>query len=227
MKLLNRGPSPKYCQLAKCRVMPGHATRELDSFIVAYKSILEESKGFEIILSDGDVRLLAELCAKYLAPLANGGEDDLGRLSGIEGLVSTAMDPSGTRRLDDRAAETRRNLQRIRSEALRSAMEREARVRSESNIIGPDGNPVAREETMARDSDVEVDKAEVHAEMSTDLKSVIENNLAVMRTASGKPIRNDPKSVVAKPGGTPVPTDPKYYQSMNRTVPPGQPELPK
>ena len=62
---------------------------------------------------------------------------------------------------------------------LREDREREERVRSESNFIGEDGNPVVRVD-LAQAKMMSNLKPEFHEEMTSDLKSVLENNLAVM-----------------------------------------------
>ena len=223
MKLINNGRTPRYCQLAGCSVRPGHATRELDSFTASWKSILEKSKGFDIVLSEDDVSLLSELCAKYLVPLIS---EEFEKLAGVEGLVETLRNPDGLADIRKRARDGRAMIQKIRAEAMRREAEREARVQAESNIIGPDGNPIPKVSLEAKDAKLKDLKPVRHDEMTTDLKSVIENNLAVMTTASGQRLdKMGPRTVVATPGGTPVPTDPAAYRKP-RTVPAGQPELP-
>lgn len=223
MRLLNRSRTPKYSSLAKCHVPAGKSTRELDVFSVAVQSVFGQAKGFDIILSDSDIRILAELCAKYLAPKVRDDPGALRGLAGADALAQTLRDPDGTKVLAERAIEVRKAIQGIRDKTRAEAAEKEARIRAESNIIGPDGNPVPRVDSVVQDKYKDV-KPELHKEMTTDLKSVIENNLAVMRTASGQPFTDD-KAVVAPPGGTRVSSNPKDYQKP-RTVPAGQPEMP-
>lgn len=223
MKLINNGRTPRYCQLAGCSVRPGHATRELDSFTASWKNILEKSRGFDIVLSEDDVSLLSELCAKYLVPLIS---EEFEKLAGVDGLVETLRNPDGLANIRKRARDGRAMIQKIRAEAMRREAEREARIQAESNIIGPDGNPIPKVSLEAKDAKFKDLKPVRHDDMTTDLKSVIENNLAVMTTASGQRLdKMGPRTVMATPGGTPVPTDPAAYRKP-RTVPAGQPELP-
>lgn len=225
--MINNGRTPRYCQLAGCKVQPGHTTRELDAFTASWKSVVDKSKGFDIILSESDVRLLAELCSKYLVPIVSNDPSVLKGMAGLAGLIDTMRDPDGTKVLGDRAREARAAMQALRSEAMRRERDREARIQAESNIIGPDGNPIAKVDLVSKDEHLKDVKPVRHEEMTTDLKSIIENNLAVMTTASGQKIENQngPRTVIAKPGGTPVPKDPAAYRRP-RTVPPGQPEMP-
>lgn len=221
MRLINKSSSPKYCQLANATIKPGGATRELDFFSKFMEDFEKKTKGFERILSDKDIHLLAELCKKHLVP----NLDDVLADAAIDDLKKTLKDPDGLKSIEDRAKAYRAAVQKARAEAIRKHNEQEARIRAESNIIGPDGNPIPKE-AMGAIADKEKNlKPEFHPEMHNDLKSIIENNLAVMTSASGQPFKtsDDKKAVVAKPGGTPVSHNPKDYQKP-RTVAPGQPD---
>ena len=222
MRLINKSSSPKYCRLANSTVKPGCSTRELDFLSKFLQDMEENTNGFEKILSDKDIHLLMGIFAKCLSP--SSGDD-----SGVEELVKTLNDPDGIKAIDKRARERRAAIQKARAEALKEFNDKEARIRSESNIIGPDGNPIPKEAIVAAGKGEDI-KPELHPEMHNDLKSLIENNLAVMTTASGKPIRNPDdsktegaKTVMARPGGTPVSHNPKDYQKP-RSVAPGQPD---
>lgn len=200
MRLLNRLTSPRYCSLAGVRLPPGGTSRELDCFLKPYREILDKSKGFEVILSGEDLDLLAELCSRFLAPAVKEGMD-LGKFAGLEGLEKYLSDPDGTLAIAEQAKAVRDGVRRIREEARRAKMEKEARIALESNIIGPDGNPIPRADMAARESSEPL-KAERHPEMSTDLRSIMENNLAVMTTASGQPIdKTDTGTVRTMEGG--------------------------
>jgi len=220
MRLLNKAPIPKYSPLAKTTLKPGMASRELDTFSKAWSTVVDQTKGFEVILSDADIHLLATLCDRFLAPKV----ESLSKDASLEALADTLRDPDGTKRMEAAAKAKRVALQKARQEVMREYRDKEARIQAESNIIGPDGNPIPHVKEVSKNGE-EV-KPVLHPEMGNDLKSIIENNLAVMTTASGKPITNKegPHTVVAKPGGSPVSHNPADYQ-RGRTVPPGQPEF--
>jgi hypothetical protein len=204
--------------LAATTLKPGMASRELDTFLKAWEGVLNQSKGFDIILSDSDIRLLATLCERFLVPKVEA----LGADPSLEALAETLKDPDGTKKMEAAARAKRAAIQRAREKIMQEAREKEARIQAESNIIGPDGNPSPHAKEVSHDGQ-KVDP-KLHPEMTSDLKSIIENNLAVMTSASGKPITNKegPNTVTAKPGGTPVSHNPKDYQ--NSRVAPGQPD---
>lgn len=223
MRLINKSGANRYCSLAGTTVKPGMATRELNAFEDAWNALEKACRGFDIILSPKDIHVLVGLCSKFLAPAVDGlpPEDS----AALGELKAHLADPDGTACIEKAAIERTRAIQKLRAEVLKANLEREAAIRAESNMIGPDGNPIPKE--AAKIDGMKDVKPELHPEMHNDLKSVIENNLAVMRTASGQPISDMGRNaVVAKPGGTPVSHDPAYYQKMaeSRKTPPGVPE---
>jgi len=225
MRLLNRGNSPRYSELAGSTVGPGRSTRELDSFEKAVNSVFSRARGFEVVLSEGDIRLLAGLCAKYLAGSKSLESKELDDIAGIEALRASLRDPDGTKVLAERAMAVRGAVQKARREVMRERVEKEARVMAESNFLDETGNPIPHAGLIASDKRLQGLEPKKHDGMPNDMRSILENNLAIMTSASGQPLDNGSRTVVATPGGTPVPHDPKAYQKP-RTVPPGQPELP-
>ena len=218
MRLLNHSSSPKYSKAANTTVKPGKATRELDLFQTAIEDFLKATKGFTVLLSDKDISLLADLCAKYLLP--NIDTVDIPDLVAAEQLKETLRDPDGIKKIEDRAHELKQKIQEYRSKIIKENEARENHIKSESNFIGPDGNPVATVQSLSNSKEEEI-KPVLHNDMPSDLKSILENNLAVMTDASGRPFKNN---IVATPGGTPVSTNPKDYQGV-RNVPAGQPDF--
>lgn len=220
MRLLNKSSVPKYSQLARTSIGPGRFSRELDFFEKSVESIFNASRGFDIVLSDRDIGILVGLCRRFLEPRA---DEEIAKEAALEPLMKSLKDPDGLKNMEEWARGRRLAVQQARARIMKEAREKEERIRAESNMIGPDGNPIPKAEVAAMNEGKMKDvKPELHPEMSTDLKSIIENNLAVMTTASGNPIRS-PHDVVAPPGGTPVSHNPKDYQKP-RTVPAGQPE---
>lgn len=218
MRLINKGSTPRYSSLANITLRPGCASRDMDTFAKAIDGFVQGTRGFDVILSDRDVELLAGLCVKYLLPAFK--ELNPEKDASLSKLRDTLADPDGVKVIREAYKARTVAIQRARAKVMEEARRKEERIQAESNIIGPDGNPIPKVEMKAAAAgDV---KPELHPEMSTDLKSIIANNLAVMTTASGQPIRSA-HDVVAKPGGSPVSHNPKDYQKP-RTAPPGQPE---
>ena len=218
MRLINKGRSTKYSGLAKTTIKPGCSSRELDTFEKTISGFESSVRGFDVVLSEKDADILYSMCVKYLLPSFKN--IDCSKDEALAELRSTMEDPNGTKVFRDVYRARRAAIQAARAKVINEVREKEARVRSESNIIGVDGNPIASK--MSEDKSVSNVKPELHPEMSTDLRSIIANNLAVMTTASGKPISSQ-RDVVAKPGGSPVSHNPKDYQKP-RSVAPGQPE---
>lgn len=218
MRLINKGSFPKYSELAKTTLRPGCSSRELDTFEKTITDFEKSVRGFEAVLSEKDADLLYGLCVKYILPAFKDIDKETD--AAISKLRKTMDDPDGTRIFREVYRARHAAIQQARAKVIEAAREKEARIRSESNMIGPDGNPIPKTDVKSG-SGVDV-KPIRHPEMTNDLKSIIENNLAVMTTASGQPIRSA-HDVVAKPGGSPVSHNPKDYQKP-REAPPGQPE---
>lgn len=214
MYLINEQKTPKYSKLANKTINPGAKSRDLDLFAASYRQVKSATKGFKVRLSEEDLKILREIVNDWVV-----GELDEVRALG----ASEPYDPkSGFNKLIDRVIDKRKAYQRALSEHLRDHREKEARIQAESNYIDESGNPVNdRMLDQAVQKDIE---PELHPEMDNDLQKVLANNLAIMRTASGKPIENKP-GVVA--GSTVVPTDPKWYQKNKGDVPPGMPDFGK
>jgi len=212
MYLINDSGSQKYSKLANKTILPGGRSRDLDVFVSAYDGIRKDTKGFKVRLSDNDLRVLRSIVRDWVE----------GELLDEPGTACRADSRGGFDKLVDRIVSRRIERQSAISKAIRAEREKEARIQAESNFIDESGNPVNdKVVTQAVREDV---KPVVHEDMKDDLRSVLENNLAIMTTASGKPISNKP-GVVA--GSTVVPTDPKWYQSHKDDVPPGMPDFGK
>lgn len=218
MKLLNPFSAPKYSKLVNSTIKPGKTSRDISLFKDSIQNIIKSTQGFRIIMSEDDLHLLAELCEKYLLPNIN--TVDISDLSAGAQLKATLEDPDGLNRIKNEAIKLNREIRRYRSSLYEAHLEREKKIKSEENYIGPDGNPIAPVNTMSKMSEDNI-KPVLHTDMHSDLKSVLENNLAVMSDAHGNPYKN---TVIAPPGGTPVSTNPKDYQG-ERNVPPGQPDF--
>lgn len=219
MRLCNKEGVPKYSPMVNAVIKPGCFSRELPDFKEALEDIEKGSRGFDLALSHEDVEILARFCAKYLLPLFSE-KFDVKSDAAVAQLKKTLEDPDGTKVIGRRQMERVKAIHDIRTKARHEFQEKEARIRSESNMIGLDGNPIPK--AVATEAGQKVDP-KLHPEMHNDLKSIIENNLAVMTTASGKPIMS-PHDHVAPPGGTPVSHNPKDYQKP-RSAPYGQPEF--
>lgn len=215
MYLVNEHTSPKYSRLANKTINPGCRSRDLPDFAASYRQIKDKARGFKVRLSEEDLKILREIVNEWV----------VGELMEVEAL---GIDPDENSpkasfdRLVDRIIDKRKYKQRSIAVALANHREKEARIQAESNYIDESGNPVNdRMLDQAVQKDIE---PELHPEMDNDLSKVLANNLAIMRTASGKPIENKP-GVVA--GSTVVPTDPKWYQKNKGDVPPGMPDFGK
>lgn len=165
-------------------------------------------------MSEKDVCLLAELCRKHIFPKLD--DEALRRASGADSLRGALENPGGQKVLEERALERRKLIQRKRDEAIRNYRENEARIRSESNEVDELGNPIPKVSTSAADG-IENLQPKIHKEPGRDLKSVFENNLAIMRSASGQPITNLPPR--ASKGGTPVSSNPADYPKTHLPSP--------
>lgn len=212
MYLVNEQGSPKYSKLANKTINPGCCSRDLDVFAASYRQIKTASKGFKVRLSEQDLRILGEIVNDWVA-----GELDEVRSLGVE-----PDDRHGFDKIIDRIIDKRKAYQRALSEELKEHREKESRIQAESNYIDESGNPV--NDKMLDEAVQKEIVPELHPEMDNDLSKVLANNLAIMRTASGKPIENKP-GVVA--GSTVVPTDPKWYQTHKQDVPAGMPDFGK
>lgn len=215
MYLVNEQSSPKYSKLANKTINPGSRSRDLDVFAASYRQIKQSTKGFKVRLSEHDLMVLREIVNDWVV-----GELDEVRILGAE---KTPYDPkAGFNKLIDRVIDKRKAYQTALSAHLKERREKEAAIQAESNYLDESGNPV---NDKMLDQAVQKDiKPELHPEMDNDLQKVLANNLAIMRTASGKPIENKP-GVVA--GSTVVPTDPKWYQKHKDDMPPGMPDFGK
>lgn len=215
MHLINEQSTPKYSRLANKTINPGGRSRDLDVFSKAYRDIVAGTKGFKVRLSEEDLQVLRDIVDRWVV----GELVEVGSL----GIDSEPYDPkSGFNRLIDRIIDKRKAYQAALSARLKENREREAKIQAESNFLDESGNPV-NDKVMAQAVRDDV-KPELHPEMGSDLKSVLANNLAIMTTASGKPIESKP-GIVA--GSTQVPTDPKWYQAHKDDLPPGMPDFGK
>lgn len=214
MRLINTGSSPRYSSLAHVQLRPGGMSRELSTFSDLIEKFKKDTSSFEVVMSEKDIRLLAELCRKHIFPKLD--DEALRQASGADSLRGALDNPGGQKVLEERALERRKLIQRQRDEAIRSYRENEARIRSESNEVDELGNPITKVSTSAADGIKDL-QPQLHKEPGQDLKSVFENNLAVIRSASGQPITNLPPR--APKGGTPVSSNPADYPKTKLAAP--------
>lgn len=216
MRLKNISGNVRYSPLFGTTVNPGGTTRDLPVLVEAIDKVMSATRGFAVELSPADVACVSRLYERLVAPLLHGARIP-------DAPEGAARDPDGSKRNEERLVARRKARQEADARKLGAYREKEARIQAESNYLDESGNPVNdRLTASAAAQDVEPVR---HEEMSTDLKSVLENNLAVMRSASGQPIV-DPRAVVVPKGGTPVSSDPKDYQNRKHTLPPGMPDFP-
>ena len=211
MYLINTGRSPKYSSLANKVLNPGSRSRDLSLFSDAFNDILKKVSGFKARLSDSDIHVLSRLIDEWVSDELSGGGE----------VSAMSYDPgAGMRRVVNDLIARRKASKDAMSAALERQSERESRAMSESNFIDESGNPI-EDKTVSQASQRSIEP-ELHPEMADDLSKVLANNLAVMTTASGQPIKN-PGGVVA--GSTVVPHDPEYYRTHWTGLPPGMPDL--
>ena len=232
MVLVNDSGSVKYSGLAKTRLRTGESTRDLDVVQKFVDGVLSGTRGLRIRLSDRDFDAIERLCKAHSSQSRSRSE-----------VSAMAMPSGGRKSVEDRASDIIRGIriakQREFDSKLKDSREREARIRAESNIIGPDGNPV--NDRIVQDAVRKDIAPELHPEMTSDLDNVLANNLAVMQEEPKKKERpvislglddfrkpHEPgkNSIVAKPDGSPVSHDPSFYQKAAKSVPPGVPDLP-
>lgn len=165
------------------------------------------------MLDDSDIKLLASLCERFLVPkveaMSASGDPTL------QILADSLRDPGGLKAMASAASARRAAIQKARSDFIRRANEHEARIKAESNEVDALGNPIPKVSTSAARGMGDL-KPTVHSKPGIDLKSVYENNLAILRGANGDPIASGHagiKIVQAVPGGSKIPTNPEYYQN--------------
>ena len=204
MKFVNKSPSKAYCTATGTTVGPYRATTERPALSDFFKALRHDAKGFNILLSDQDLKDVQWLL-----------ESDIGAryVLGLQPPESEGHLERASRLLKER----RSAIQATNSAAMAEAREKEARIQAESNYLDDLGRPV-NDKMTASALTVGVEP-ELHPEMSTDVKSVLANNLAMMDK-----FRHAPNTTVA--GDAKVSTDPRYYQNLKRTTPPGVPDLP-
>lgn len=233
MNLINKSSSPQYCGMARTTVKPGRSSTTLDVVQKFVDKLFSDSRGFQIHLSEGDLKALSRLVEAHLR---SAGSADPSKMASALGVSSKQ---SESERLSKILREQAYRKQKRFQDAARAARERQARINAESNIIGPDGNPV--NDKIMQDAVRKDIEPELHPEMSSDIDKVLANNRAVME---GEPKKKDrpiislgldeyrkphepgKNSIVAKPDGSPVSHDPSFYQKAARSVPPGVPDLP-
>ena len=93
MRLINKGSYPLYSSLANATIKPGRSSRDLDSFEKAFSVIKEASKGFDIMLSDKDIHIMAEMFARFVAPALSG--KDVESDAAVAQLKAGIADPGG------------------------------------------------------------------------------------------------------------------------------------
>ena len=235
MNLINKSSSPQYCGMARTTVKPGRSSTTLDVVQKFVDKLFSDSRGFQIHLSEGDLKALSKLVEAHLR--SENSEK-------TASVLEIHKEESYSERLDRLLRNEAYRKQKRFEDAVHEARERQARIKAESNIIGPDGNPI--NDKIVEDAVRKDIKPELHPEMTNDIDKILANNRAVMENEKAeeekpkkprsilslglddmrKPHEPGKNSIVAKPDGTPVPTDPLFYQSMAKTVPSGVPELP-
>ena len=226
MKLKNRSNAYSYCKIANIRLEPGRVTRDLPVIREFVDKLLESCRGFTLILTDADVKSINRLMDK-----AKAKPVEFSALS----VPSKNTDPTGMQAVKDALKAKRIEKQAKQHAAMQYIREREARVQAESNMLDESGNPI--NDKLVSDAVTKDIKPELHPEMGNEIDKIMANNLAIMQDEK-KPrvpdtikmgldeFQNDRNAIVAQPDGSRIPTDPKYYQNMSKTVPPGVPDVP-
>lgn len=208
MRLKNNSNDIRYSSLAKTSINPGRLSRELPDLLNAIQSVISKTKGFEILLSDSDIDCIIELFNKYIAPIIDGGPQEEDKNN------EYYDDPTGIKHIKDRIIAYRKARQHKIDQELDIIREREKKIQDESNFIDEKGLPVGKtmvDQTLDKDI-----KPVEHKEMSTDLKSILENNLAIIQSEPDLLITKN--TVIASPNGRKVSTNPKDYQKSNQTA---------
>ena len=207
MYLTNNGTAPRYCSAANKTLTPGASSRDLDVFEKALRSVERAASGFSVTLSRRDEELLSRILGRSFG----GGRPAPAPAYDQRRAASSSVDRVVAARIAKKAETDR---------LITEAAAREARAAKESNFLDESGNPIEdRTVGMAARESV---APELHPEMAEDLSKVLANNLAVMTTASGKPITSPP-GIVA--GSTVVSHDPAHYQNRRTGLPPGMPDF--
>lgn len=204
MRFVNRTRFKAYCTAIGATVQPGRSTSDRDIISGFIESLRHDSKGFGLLLSDKDID-----CIQWLL---DSDESARGALS-----IPPPKPCDHAARVSAELKAVRAVRQKIASDRIDERLAREARIQSESNYLDDKGRPV-NDKMTASAATIGVEP-ELHPEMTTDVKSVLANNLAMMDK-----FKKAPNTTVA--GETKVSTDPRYYQNLRRTTPPGMPDVP-
>ena len=161
---------PRYSTRLKTTIRP-YSTYHVDFKDITdfFNKLKKDTAGLEWVLSDRDKACLTSIVEQHVIKAPK------------EAVAPPDYDPTGLH--DDERMKAASKRQEEIARILREDREREERVRAESNFIGEDGNPVVRVE-LAQAKMMSNLRPELHAEMTSDLKSVLENNLAVMSAGS-------------------------------------------
>lgn len=227
MVLRNPSTDNMYSRLANKALKPGGRTRDLDVVQSFADDLLKRCRGFDVELSERDLDAIGRLLDAHLRSCEKSSST----------MRASEFASDGAKAVEERLKAARTARQKALSSYLKESREREARIQAESNIIGPDGNPV--NDRIAQEAVRKDIAPELHPEMTDDISKVMANNLAVMEgredPGADRP-RNrhetielgldrfrDPRQRPAAPQK--VPTDPKAYQRA-QNVPPGCPDIP-
>jgi hypothetical protein len=226
MRLRNATHSIKYSKLANKQLQPDGVTRDLPVIRDFISDLIDSCRGMIVTLDPSDLDAINSLLDR-----AKEQPIDFSMLSIHDD------DPTGMKEKDRVLRERRATKQAMQSEAMRILREREERIKAESNMLDESGNPI--NDKLLSQASIKDIKPELHPEMGNELDKIMANNMAVLEkkdeekpkvpytlTLGVDDFAKDRNAIMAKRDGTPVPHDPKHYQSETRAVPPGVPDVP-
>lgn len=210
MRLHNNSQAPRYSATFTKTINPGRKSMESDILVKFIDKLLDQSKGFLMSLSKADVSALQRLCDR----VKMSRDTVMGQVSA---LAWDKSDPTGAKKVYDQTESYYKAKQAVVSAMIKDHAEKERRINSESNFIGPDGNPVnPHMETIAsKYADVQPKILEGEP---TSPKDIIAHNKAIkagLKEAAAAASRSDSQITEEKAKNAP------------RSSTPGMPLMPK
>lgn len=201
MKLQNRTSLPKHSTFVNKTLNPGEVSRDIPCLTEYFNKLKTKTTGFAWVLSNAEKDLILSLVENYVITDPSEEKKYYDELH--------TDDPTGIRAIMASEREAKIKKQKELDEALAKRREEEARINSESNFLDESGNPIADKSTVSLALKEKVSPV-LHKEFSTDVKSIMENNLAVL--AKSPLDDEDAMDQYATTGSTDVSHDPYSYE---------------
>jgi len=210
MRLHNNSQSPRYSATFTKTINPGRKSMESDVLVKFIDKLLSESKGFLLSLSKADVSAIQRLCERA----RTSHQAVVGQVSA---LVWDKSDPTGATKVYNQTEPYYKAKQAVVSAMMKDHAEKERRINSESNFIGPDGNPVNPHMETITSKYADVQPKILEGE-PTSPKDIIAHNKAIkagLKEAAAAASKSDTQITEEKAKNAP------------RSQTPGMPLMPK